>query len=29
MKNNFNSNSLASDKRIIESIGSKVDKKKT
>ena len=28
MKNNFNSNSLASDKRIIQSIGSKVDKKK-
>ena len=28
MKNNFNSNSLGSEKRIIQSIGIKVDKKK-
>ena len=28
MKNNFNSNTLSSEKRVIQSIGSEVDKKK-
>ena len=27
MKNNFNSNTLSSEKRVIQSIGSEVDKK--
>ena len=28
MKNNFNSNTLSSEKKVIQSIGSEVDKKK-